>query len=743
MRLHDLMRRAPTIRQWLAMLLAACMVPAAIAVVALFVHSYRRERAGIERATLDVSRALTQAIDRELASAQAAMQALATSPNLSHGLLSADLRAFYGQASEVLHERPGNILLLADRAGRQVVNTHVPYGLPLPLHGNPLQLRRVIATGRPLVSDLYVGPTVGRLLTSVDVPVLRGGEVRYVLSMQYFGERLGAILARQNIPPDTTVTIYDSGARIVWRSRGSRSDVGHGASPALAAGLLLEAEGTVDEDGADEARHVTVFNRSTVSNWAVAIALRRGALNAALWRSLAWIALGALAMFTLGLALVRAIGAHIEHAIRGLVAPAIALGYGEPVTLPVLHLREARDVGQALVQAAALLRERTAQRDEAERAELTMSNAKQDIERSEAFLRGIFEETPDGVLLVGPDCRVTRANAQGEQLFGYAQGALAGVPIDALLYEAGPAARPLCERVRAAPLRRGLDGAAQLHGRRRDGASFPADAMASPLRERALVIVTVRDMSDSWEQEEALRRTLDDKNTLLKELYHRVKNNLQLIISMFNLQVRALHSEEARQALLEASARVRTMALVHERLYQSPTLSSIALDAYIAELCEQLAVAGSAAQRGIVLRVDAAPVEIGLDIALPLGLLLNELVSNSLKHGFPEGGSAGGHILVRAVRDENTMRLSVADDGVGLRPGFDRTSSQTLGLRLVSALSDQLRAHFSIEPSTATGGGVLASLVFNVPAAATHATHATGAAPDAVAGPVAVSDRSH
>lgn len=724
MHLHDLLRRAPTIRQWLAMLLAACLVPAVVAVVALLHNSYQRERAGIERATLDVSRALTQAIDRELASAQGAMEALATSPNLDRP----DLRAFYGQAAEVLHDRPGNILLLSDLDGRQVVNTHVPYGAALPLHGNPLQLRRVIATAQPLVSDLYTGPTVERLLSSVDVPVVRHGQVRYVLSMQYFGERLGAILERQNIPSDAIATIYDSGARIIWRSRGSRDDVGRRAGAALAAGLLLEPEGTVDEHAADGTPYVTVFSRSTVSNWTVAIALRRAALTAALWRSLAWIGLGSLAMFTLGMALVRAIGARIECSIRGLVEPAIALGYGEPVMLPALHLREAREVGQALVQAAVLLRERTSQRDDAERATLRLSDANREIERSEAFLRGIFEETPDGVLLVGPDCRVTRANAQGEQLFGYPQGALAGVPIDTLLYETGPAARPVCERMREAPLRRVGAAGAQLHGRRRDGSTFPADAMSSPLRERSLVILTVRDMTESWEQDEALRRTLDDKNTLLKELYHRVKNNLQLIISMFSLQIRALQDTQAREALQEAAGRVRTMAMVHERLYQSRTLSSIALDAYVSELCEQLAGAASAAQRGIAVRVEAAPLEVGLDVAVPLGLLLNELVTNSLKHGFPDGRR--GRIVVRAVCEEDrgeggagrTMRLSVADDGVGLPPGFDRTSAQTLGLKLVSALSGQLRADFAMD--NIDGGGVLATLVFNVPGSAVRAVRA-------------------
>jgi two-component sensor histidine kinase len=238
--------------------------------------------------------------------------------------------------------------------------------------------------------------------------------------------------------------------------------------------------------------------------------------------------------------------------------------------------------------------------------------------------------------------------------------------------------------------------------------------MASPLRERSLVILTVRDVTESWEQDEALRRTLDDKNILLKELYHRVKNNLQLIISMFNLQVRAISDSPARHALLEAAGRVRAMALVHERLYQSRTLSSIALNDYMSELCEQLAGAASATQRGITVRVEAEPVQVGLDVAVPLGLLLNELVSNSLKHAFP--GGRGGHILVRVARNQDdktgdTMRLTIRDDGVGLPPGFDRTSTHTLGLKLVFALSEQLRARFLIESCD----GVLATLIFNAP----------------------------
>lgn len=704
------LRRAPTIRQWLTLLLAAFIVPTTVAVVALFLHSYGRERAGIERASQDVSRALMQAIDRELSSAQGALQALATSPSLD----ARDLRAFHAQAIQVLHARPGNVLVASDVSMRQVINTGLPFGADLPLHGNADQVGRVFENARPMVSDLYLGPTVNRLLSSVDVPVVRAGQVRYVLSMQYFGERLGAILERQQVPPGATVTIYDGRARIVWSSRANRAEVGKRASSALAAGFALGPEGTVDEPGADGAGVVTLFSRSSLSDWTVAIALQRSALNANLWHALEWIVIGGCALLMLGAALVALVGTRIETALRGLVRPAIALGHGEQVVLPPLPLDEARDVGHALIQTAALLRERTIQRDEAEMAERTLREAKRAVERSEAFLRGIFEETPDGIFLVAPDCRVTRANAQAERMFGYAPGTLEGMELDALLVDTGEAPTPVCERMRTAPPRNGMAGTTHLRGLRKDGVAFPADAMASPLPERALLIVTVRDVSAGWEQEEALRHALDDKNTLLKELYHRVKNNLQLVISLFNLQARTLKDGRAQRALLEAANRVRAMSLVHERLYQSRTLGTIGLDDYVGELCDQLASAGSARQRGIALELEVAPVDVGLDLAVPLGLLLNELVSNSLKHAFPDGRRGTIRVSVAPEggegSDARTLRLTVRDDGIGLPPDADGTSPQTLGLRLVSALSEQLHARLVLE----NRGGACITLVFDV-----------------------------
>ncbi|MES2355277.1 MAG: PAS domain S-box protein [Pseudomonadota bacterium] len=217
------------------------------------------------------------------------------------------------------------------------------------------------------------------------------------------------------------------------------------------------------------------------------------------------------------------------------------------------------------------------------------------------------------------------------------------------------------------------------------------------------------DVTDEKRQKEAIQAALMEKEILLKELYHRVKNNLQVISSLLNLQARTLPDGLARVALKEGSNRVRAMALVHEKLYQSGNLSSIALNEYIAELCKQLASTAMAEERGITVIADVAPIQASLDTAIPLGLLLNELVSNSLKHAFPHGRC--GHVTVRLeLRADNTTELSIVDDGVGFPPDYDPMSSRSLGLKLVAALSAQIDGKLSLE----TREGARTTLIFQL-----------------------------
>ncbi len=149
------------------------------------------------------------------------------------------------------------------------------------------------------------------------------------------------------------------------------------------------------------------------------------------------------------------------------------------------------------------------------------------------------------------------------------------------------------------------------------------------------------------------------------------------------------------------------MALVHEKLYQSGSLSSIDLDSYISDLCRQLGNAADAQRRGIALVTEAEPVQVDVNTAVPLGLLLNELICNSLKHAFPDGRC--GRIVVRLAREsDTTMLLTVWDDGIGISATVTSTFSATLGLKLIAALTAQLNGKFSLEPLQ----GTLANLTF-------------------------------
>lgn len=208
------------------------------------------------------------------------------------------------------------------------------------------------------------------------------------------------------------------------------------------------------------------------------------------------------------------------------------------------------------------------------------------------------------------------------------------------------------------------------------------------------------DISQQKRNESELKAALEEKETLLREVYHRVKNNLQVVGSLFNLQLRSLPPGPAHAALADAADRVRTMALLHEKLYRSPTLSAIDLDDYFGDLLHRIAVSNGAAERGIDVQCDCVRLQIGLDTAVPLGLIANELVGNALKHAFPNART--GRVRLCMEIDGDSIVLTVEDDGVGLPADGRHLSSASLGLVLVRSLSSQLDADFTLESAAGT-----------------------------------------
>ncbi|MDO8871584.1 MAG: histidine kinase dimerization/phosphoacceptor domain -containing protein, partial [Methanoregula sp.] len=200
--------------------------------------------------------------------------------------------------------------------------------------------------------------------------------------------------------------------------------------------------------------------------------------------------------------------------------------------------------------------------------------------------------------------------------------------------------------------------------------------------------------------EKKLQESLDEKSIFLKEIHHRVKNNLQIIASLLNLQSRYITDEKTLQAIKDSQSRVKAMALVHERLYRSSDISNIDLGDYIKFLGNSLFDFLGAKGKGILFKPDICDIFLDINSAINLGLIVNELISNSLKHAFP--GGRRGEITISAEKKDHTISFVYRDNGVGIPEDFDWRNAESLGLRLVCSLVDQLDGTIELDRTAGT-----------------------------------------
>ena len=227
---------------------------------------------------------------------------------------------------------------------------------------------------------------------------------------------------------------------------------------------------------------------------------------------------------------------------------------------------------------------------------------------------------------------------------------------------------------------------------------------------RLALLKTEEEVQERRRTEQRLLTSLEEKDALLKEVHHRVKNNLQIVSSLLSLQSAQVEQPQALTVLRDTQSRVRSMALLHESLYRSTNLARIAFAPYCRSLCVQIFQSFGVSPTRIHLERRIDDVTLAIDQAVPCGLIINELVSNSLKHAFPDERSGRITLELRAAPDGVTL-LRIADDGVGLPPGFDLRRSKTLGLQLAFRLARQLRGALEIEP----GAGASFLLTFHLP----------------------------
>lgn len=221
--------------------------------------------------------------------------------------------------------------------------------------------------------------------------------------------------------------------------------------------------------------------------------------------------------------------------------------------------------------------------------------------------------------------------------------------------------------------------------------------------QRAVQIVA-RDISERKKLEEDLKNSLKEKDLMMKEIHHRVKNNLMVIQSLLNLQSRYIKDTAARDIFKDSQNRAKSMAMIHESLYQSSDLKRIEFSEYINNLAKNLFYSYSADSKGIKIDVNVEEVMLDINTAIPLGLILTELISNCLKHAFSHDESGEIKVDFHSFTDDGTkkFRLTVSDNGVGLPPGFDPKKSDSLGLMLIYSLSEQISAGIKLDTSNGT-----------------------------------------
>jgi PAS domain S-box-containing protein len=246
---------------------------------------------------------------------------------------------------------------------------------------------------------------------------------------------------------------------------------------------------------------------------------------------------------------------------------------------------------------------------------------------------------------------------------------------------------------------------------RGDGSSFYGEVWAkiAVWQQRPVMVGTISDVSDLklneekiQQQDKQLQQSLEEKEVLLREIHHRTKNNMMVVISMLDLQMAEVEDTQVKTIFREMEDRIRAMALVHEKLYQSQNLSEIDAESYIKEIAESL-IANMVLGDRVQLELDVATLSINIDYAVPLGLVINEIVTNSVKHAFPD--KRRGVVTIELKRSpKKEIELFIGDDGVGLPPRFDVLNSTSFGMQIITSLVRmQLSGTIKVDRSSGTG----------------------------------------
>jgi PAS domain S-box-containing protein len=317
-----------------------------------------------------------------------------------------------------------------------------------------------------------------------------------------------------------------------------------------------------------------------------------------------------------------------------------------------------------------------------------LSEIKSRLDETSALMRAIVDQSSDLVAVCRGDGKLVYLSPACLALLGRHPHELRERPWTEIV---APEDRPLLLRMHA-----GLDEnpsqTATLRCCRRNGSLASMEARLALLPAASgserMIVLTLHDVTAQREHVKQMQDSLQEKEVMLREIHHRVKNNLQIVQSLLKMSARRLPECDARSAVESTVERVHAMSMVHERLYQMPNVSALPLGDYLSDMFGGAIQAYSLAPSQVQLKLDVEDIRLPLDRAVPFALLANELLSNSFKHAFP--GERRGTIAVSVHRTDGAVHMAIEDDGVGLPPNFDIAASNSMGLKLAVNLAHQL-----------------------------------------------------
>ncbi|GLR82298.1 PAS domain S-box protein [Azospirillum oryzae] len=643
-------------RTWLILLVTAVAVPLVLFSGFLLVRNVKAQARETERLVRDRAHLLAEDVDREVARLIAAAEVLATSDSLAVG----DLATFHRRAVEV-RDLLGTNVVLRNLANQQIVNSRVPWGTPLPVNTGFTADQRAIATRKPQVSGLIMGGVTRAPLLIVVVPVIRDGDVRFLLSLTITQERLQTIVSPERLPRGWRAGVIDEDGTVIARSHQAEQFVGKSLSADLWAGMRKSPEGIHRAVNLEGVSAFQAYSRSETAGWVVATSVPKSLMAGPAREMLLLFVGGGLVLILIGITAAIGLGRRLMRPVAQLARAAEALGAGRLPPADAAGILEIDAVANAIRNAAGLIQQREA-----------------DLAESEARNRAMVQTAADAMVVIDDAGIIQSFNPAAERIFGYhaeeAIGRTARILMPEPCHSADDVDVVTCLSMGD---RRGSGAGRDLMGRRKDGTTFPIELAIADWTsgQRRYFSGIIRDITERKSAEDALRASKAEadranvaKSKFLAAASHDLRQPVQAMMLFQSALEERLAGHPAFRLLKSLGEAMGGLRMLLDSLLDVSKLDAglivpTPVDMPVGPLLERLGAEyhAQAVAKDLRLRVVPSGATIRSDPAL-LERILRNLIENALRY------TERGGVLIGCRRKGGNLHIDVIDTGIGIQP---------------------------------------------------------------------------